>query len=245
MTSRRRQCTPGGRSLRRWAVPPRSTRHRVRMLPGCTRNMTSTLGSPRATWLDLTRTATPSRRCLRSRLRTRCRAKHRRPREIGTGRQAHELRVSIRINEPSNATAHESVLRFGPRTRRRDQPRGVRCNHLRSNHVYAEVGSQKRLEELVDNATDRGGWLLFYTHDVSTNPSPFGCTPDDIERLASRALDKGAKLLAVREVMARLTHLPKPPPTAGTPPSFGHWASGEPGLDSRVREPSSPPQFDE
>lgn len=33
------------------------------------------------------------------------------------------------------------------------------------------------IDVLLDDLGSRGGWLIFYSHDVGETPSPFGCTP--------------------------------------------------------------------
>lgn len=39
------------------------------------------------------------------------------------------------------------------------------------------------LEALMRQTADQKGWLIAYGHDVSDRPTPYGCTPDDIDRL--------------------------------------------------------------
>ena len=71
-------------------------------------------------------------------------------------------------------------------------------SHLRVGRVPG------RTFERDDATASEGGWLVFYTHDLSMRPSPFGCTPADLETLASRAVAAGVELLPVGEVVARL-----------------------------------------
>lgn len=47
------------------------------------------------------------------------------------------------------------------------------------------------------------GWLVFYTHDVSENPSAFGCRPSVIQKFCERALEGGAEVLPVSSVGQR------------------------------------------
>ena len=39
--------------------------------------------------------------------------------------------------------------------------------------------------------------MIFYTHDISENPSPFGCKPSQFERVVRSAVQAGAKILTV------------------------------------------------
>jgi peptidoglycan/xylan/chitin deacetylase (PgdA/CDA1 family) len=54
-------------------------------------------------------------------------------------------------------------------------------------------------------AAARRGWLILCLHDVSTTPSPFGCTPDALARLLDRSLEAGFEPVTVAEGAARLS----------------------------------------
>jgi hypothetical protein len=45
-------------------------------------------------------------------------------------------------------------------------------------------------------------WLILYTHDVRETPSPWGCTPDALDRLIDHARTAGCDIRAVGEVLA-------------------------------------------
>ena len=48
------------------------------------------------------------------------------------------------------------------------------------------------------------GWLIFYTHDVSERPSPYGCTPEKLRFVVRRAKEIGASILPVGTVVDKL-----------------------------------------
>jgi peptidoglycan/xylan/chitin deacetylase (PgdA/CDA1 family) len=48
------------------------------------------------------------------------------------------------------------------------------------------------------------GWLIFATHDIRTNPSPYGCTPDFFEQVVQWALESGARILPVVDALDKL-----------------------------------------
>lgn len=48
------------------------------------------------------------------------------------------------------------------------------------------------------------GWLILYSHDVRADPSPFGCTPGALARLADEALAGGAEVVTVEEGCRRI-----------------------------------------
>lgn len=45
------------------------------------------------------------------------------------------------------------------------------------------------------------GWLIFATHDISTTPTPYGCTPDFFEDIVKCAVDSGARILPVAQAL--------------------------------------------
>jgi peptidoglycan/xylan/chitin deacetylase (PgdA/CDA1 family) len=60
------------------------------------------------------------------------------------------------------------------------------------------------IRSLVDANTAARGWLIFATHDVTTNPSPYGCTPEFLQDVAQYVSRSGALLLPVSEACSRL-----------------------------------------
>jgi hypothetical protein len=48
------------------------------------------------------------------------------------------------------------------------------------------------------------GWLIFATHDIASEPTPYGCTPDFFERIVRSAVSSGARILPVGEALACL-----------------------------------------
>lgn len=51
---------------------------------------------------------------------------------------------------------------------------------------------------------DAPGWLIFYIHDVQDNPTEWGCTPEQLERLCDAVEQSGAEVLTVEGVLNRL-----------------------------------------
>jgi len=74
---------------------------------------------------------------------------------------------------------------------------------LRVARIHASDYNAGAFRLLVDRAVDAGGWLIFYTHDVADAPSPFGCTPEQLEEIVSYAAVR-ASVLPVCDVVARL-----------------------------------------
>lgn len=78
----------------------------------------------------------------------------------------------------------------------------VDLSFLRANRMYSVLPSEP-LERLILANARCDGWLVLYTHDVSANPSPYGCTPKYLEHILRCALDSGAEVLTVREAASR------------------------------------------
>jgi peptidoglycan/xylan/chitin deacetylase (PgdA/CDA1 family) len=75
---------------------------------------------------------------------------------------------------------------------------------LASTHVYARDFDAAALCALIDRNRELGGWLIFYTHDVTETPSLYGCTPAQLETLIAHAAAQ-SEILSVRDVMSRMS----------------------------------------
>lgn len=71
---------------------------------------------------------------------------------------------------------------------------------LRANRVRESVEKEDTYRRLVDQARATDGWVIFYTHDVVDAPSPYGCTPDQLDRVVAYAAAT-CPVLPVRDVI--------------------------------------------
>lgn len=55
-----------------------------------------------------------------------------------------------------------------------------------------------RVRAMIDAARAQNGWLIFFTHDVSPDPSAFGCTPKDLEDVITALSDANITTLPVK-----------------------------------------------
>ena len=78
---------------------------------------------------------------------------------------------------------------------------------LRANALVGDLDRGAEARRLILDAAARRHWLIFYTHDVRSMPSRFGCTPDLLERTVECALQRGCQILPVCEALS-LTEKP-------------------------------------
>ncbi len=77
----------------------------------------------------------------------------------------------------------------------------VDLNLLRANSLYSGCLDLETIGRLIDANYKCNGWLIFYTHDISEMPSPFGCTPGDLKRVIDMALNFKSRILPVGRVI--------------------------------------------
>jgi peptidoglycan/xylan/chitin deacetylase (PgdA/CDA1 family) len=65
----------------------------------------------------------------------------------------------------------------------------VDLQYLRSTPLVNLHTDEADIDRAFDALVDANGWLIFYGHDVTTEPSPYGCTPS----LLRHALDAATK----------------------------------------------------
>lgn len=60
------------------------------------------------------------------------------------------------------------------------------------------------LARWIDALVAKPGWLIFFTHDVSLRPTPYGCTPPSFRLLVGYALARGCRVLTVDAALDRM-----------------------------------------
>lgn len=60
------------------------------------------------------------------------------------------------------------------------------------------------IKHMIDRNATAGGWLIFATHDVCENPTPWGCTPELFENVVQYAVASGAQILPVGQAYEAL-----------------------------------------
>ena len=70
-------------------------------------------------------------------------------------------------------------------------------NQLSAFFLEKSRGNIQAVKDLIDRNRQVGGWLIFATHDISDNPTPYGCTPEFFEQVVEYASKSGAQIVPV------------------------------------------------
>lgn len=57
------------------------------------------------------------------------------------------------------------------------------------------------ITQLIEETCGQCGWLVFATHDVSEDPTRFGCKPAFFKQIVQRSVDAGVEILTVSEAL--------------------------------------------
>jgi len=76
--------------------------------------------------------------------------------------------------------------------------------NLKSNAIYLKNNNLDSLKQLIIDVKKNGGWLIFYTHDVTQTPGSYGCTEENLECLINAVIESDINIATVEEVLAKL-----------------------------------------
>lgn len=76
--------------------------------------------------------------------------------------------------------------------------------HLKSVPLYSDQISVAQATAWIDEAARRTAWLIFFTHDVSEAPTPYGVTPVLLNACIEHALAAGCSCLPVADALQAL-----------------------------------------
>jgi peptidoglycan/xylan/chitin deacetylase (PgdA/CDA1 family) len=68
---------------------------------------------------------------------------------------------------------------------------------LRAIEIRQPEAHASDLTHWIDALIANPGWLIFFTHDISPTPTPYGCTPVTFDRLVGRAVRNGCRVLSI------------------------------------------------
>jgi peptidoglycan/xylan/chitin deacetylase (PgdA/CDA1 family) len=70
--------------------------------------------------------------------------------------------------------------------------------------LYSSTLDDEDVRRWIARAVARSGWLVFFTHDVSETPTPFGVTPDMLRAAVAAAVEAGCACIPMAEAVERL-----------------------------------------
>ena len=73
---------------------------------------------------------------------------------------------------------------------------------LSGHRIYGDEANYGRALELIEETERTNGWLIFFTHDVRPNPSPYGSRPEVFEGIVQAACASRCQILTVRDALA-------------------------------------------
>lgn len=82
--------------------------------------------------------------------------------------------------------------------------KGSDLMQLRAVPIGPDDASIEQGLNAIDTVEKTGGWLIFFTHDVTENPTSYGTTPDRLRRLAERAQKSAAAVLPVSQAANKI-----------------------------------------
>lgn len=80
----------------------------------------------------------------------------------------------------------------------------IDLNLLRANKLYSNSIDIRESLNLIEKNKLSRGWLIFYTHDVSSSPSLWGCTPEYFSDVVNKAASSGSDILTIKEAYERI-----------------------------------------
>ena len=81
----------------------------------------------------------------------------------------------------------------------------IDLNLLKSTRIYGHKANFEWSKKFIHQNVKENGWLIFYTHDVSPEPTPYGCTPNLFEKVLNYSRESGAIILTVEEAYNTVT----------------------------------------
>lgn len=77
----------------------------------------------------------------------------------------------------------------------------VDLQYLRATPLIERQIGPDAIERAFDEAVDTNGWLIFYSHDVVTEPSPYGCSPSLLRHALEAASRRKIANLSIADAL--------------------------------------------
>lgn len=82
----------------------------------------------------------------------------------------------------------------------------VDLGHVKANLLGEHLHGVDCLKPLIGQTVAANGWLNLFTHDISDDPSPFGCRPAALGAIIEALLAAGIEILPVKDAVERITN---------------------------------------
>ena len=73
----------------------------------------------------------------------------------------------------------------------------IDLHNLKSVRLYEQLHSLDTIFSILEDVNRSGGWLIFYTHDVQSDFSKYGCSPEYFEKVVHKCKDLGVYVKTV------------------------------------------------
>jgi peptidoglycan/xylan/chitin deacetylase (PgdA/CDA1 family) len=73
-------------------------------------------------------------------------------------------------------------------------------NNLKS-QALGNGDSLEKIYHIIDETIRTNGWLIFFTHDIQSDPSEWGCSPEYFEAVVKYCFEKGIETKTIAEVL--------------------------------------------
>jgi len=77
----------------------------------------------------------------------------------------------------------------------------VDLQFLRATPLIDKYIDRDGIDRAFDEALAKNGWLIFYSHDVATSPSPYGCSPALLRHALEAASQRQIRILSVADAL--------------------------------------------
>ena len=79
--------------------------------------------------------------------------------------------------------------------------------NLKTVKLYRDRFSIEEIGKQIQQAIARRAWLIFYTHDVQNDPSPYGCAPDYFQAVVNLCAESKVKVLTIDKTLDLIDEL--------------------------------------
>jgi peptidoglycan/xylan/chitin deacetylase (PgdA/CDA1 family) len=82
---------------------------------------------------------------------------------------------------------------------------------LKSEPLYGTIKKLPHVKKLIESCFEKKGWLIFYTHDVQNQPSPWGCTNELLKATIELCIKHQCSIMPIGEAVSFLKSKRKTP----------------------------------